>query len=74
LTGIGFGDEFSSNVDEFIRSANKLVRNIDNEKLAAALNLAASRYCAYTAASNSQDNNKFKELKNEAIEYFLFNI
>lgn len=70
MTDIKFDDEFYNNVDEFIRLANKLAMNIDDEKLAAVINFAASRYSAYLTASSSQNKTEFKELKNEAIEYF----
>jgi hypothetical protein len=71
MTNIDFDDEFYSNVDEFIRLANKLAKHIDDEKLAATLNLAASRYSAYNVASSSQNLNELKALRKEALEYFL---
>ena len=70
MNNIEFDDEFYSSVDKFIHLANKLAKDVGDEKLTAILNFAASRYSAYLAASNSQDKAEFKKLRNETLDYF----
>ena len=67
---IQFDKEFYDNVDEHIRLANRLAQNLGDEKAAAVLNFAASRYCAYLAATNSRDKDEFCALRGESLDYF----
>jgi hypothetical protein len=70
MTDIDFDDEFYSNVDELIQLANRLAMDVGDEKLAAIFNFAASRYCAYLAASESYDEEELKKMRNEVLDYF----
>lgn len=70
MSEIKFDSEFYENVDKFIRLANDISKAVGDERCAAALNFAASRYSAYLVASSSLGKGELEKLRKEAANYF----